>query len=478
MSNCWELVIGLEIHAQLNTKSKLFSRSATLFGAEANMQVSFFDAAMPGTLPILNRECVLLAVKAGIALNGTIRKESRFDRKNYFYPDSPQGYQISQFFLPIVEQGLLSITSKTGQDLPIRIERIHIEQDAGKSMHEQDPHSTYIDLNRAGIPLIEIVTAPDFRTYEDVEIFLKKLRNILRVCNICDGDLEKGSMRCDANISIRKKESSFYGTRVEVKNLNSFKKIGKAIRSEFRRQVKILESGGSVFQETRLYDTDKDVTRMMRSKEDAQDYRYFPDPDLLPLIISETFIDDIKSSMPELPEEKKLRYSSKMKISSYYSEVISVDKNVSDFFDKVALAVSPQLAASWLVDELFGHLNKANVSFSKSPVDPQRFIGLIRLIEKNTISGKIAKEVLTKMFLSKEDADSIVKKYGLVQISDHNTILEIVTSVLKEHSVQVEQYKGGKEKLLGFFVGKIMQKSKGKFNPKLLNDVLKEKLSN
>ena len=476
MNNHWELVIGLEIHAQLNTKSKLFSRSSTQFGAESNTQVSFIDVAMPGMLPVLNKECVALAVKAGLALEGKINKVSYFDRKNYFYPDLPQGYQISQFFLPIMQNGIVNLIDKTGVQQQIKIERIHIEQDAGKSIHDQDPELTFIDLNRVGIPLIEIVTEPDFRAPEDVEIFLKKLRNILRFCDICDGDLEKGSMRCDANISIRKKGSTAFGTRVEVKNLNSFKNIHKAILSEFERQIDVVEDGRKIVQETRLYDVDNDITKSMRSKEEAQDYRYFPDPDLLPVEISHDFIDNIKSNMPELPEERKNRYVNEMKISDYYAEVITAEKDVARFFDIVAKESSAKLSASWLADELFGRLNKAGLAFQDSPITPEHFISLIKLLEKETISGKIAKEVLDKMLIEPEDADKIVKKYDLIQVSDHSAIEEFINQVINDNPLQVAEYKAGKERLFGFFVGKVMQVSKGKLNPKLVNDILKDKL--
>jgi len=476
MKNYWELIVGLEVHAQLNTTSKLFSRSSTQFGEEANTQVSFIDAAMPGMLPALNKKCVALAVKAGLALKGRINRTSYFDRKNYFYPDSPQGYQISQFFCPIMQNGRVSFIDKSGVQQQIKIDRIHMEQDAGKSIHDQYTDLTLIDLNRVGIPLIEIVTAPDFRDPEDAVIFLKKLRNILLFCDICDGNLERGSMRCDANVSIRKKGSTTLGTRVEVKNLNSFKNIYKAIISESERQIYVLEEGKEVLQETRLYDVDNNATRSMRTKEAVQEYRYFPDPDLLPVQISHDFIDNIKSTIPELPEEKKKRYVQEMGISNYYAEVITAEKKVSIFFDVVSKKSSPKLSASWLVDELFGRLNKMGIPFQDSPITSNNFISLIKLLETETISGKIAKEVMDKMLIEPGDANKIVQKYNLVQISDYVIIEGFINKVINDNKSQIIKYQSGQKRLFGFFVGQVMRESKGKLNPQIVNDILQDKL--
>ena len=472
----WELVIGLEIHAQLSSNSKLFSSASTSFGEENNEQVSFIDAAMPGMLPVTNEKCVELAVRAGLALDAKINEFSMFDRKNYFYPDSPQGYQISQFFYPIVSDGSVEITTKEGKQKTIVINRIHIEQDAGKSIHDQSPTETFIDLNRVGVPLIEIVTNPDFQDPDEVEQFMKKLRNILRYIDVCDGDLEKGSMRCDANVSVKKKGANELGTRVEIKNLNSFKNIGKAIMYEANRQVELLEDEQKIVQETRLFDVNLGQTKSMRKKEEANDYRYFPDPDLLPLKISSEYINNIRNNLPELPEDKKKRYIKEYGITEYDSEVLTADKNVAEFFEKIAKKIEPKLAANWICAELFGRLNKVGMEFSDLPVSSEDFTSLLELIASNKISGKIAKEVLDKMFETNEAPEKIVEKYNLSQISNIGEIEKYIDDIISANPEKVEEYRSGKDKLFGFFVGEVMKVSKGKANPQSVNEILIKKL--
>ncbi len=472
----WELVIGLEIHAQLSSNSKLFSSASTSFGEENNEQVSFIDAAMPGMLPVTNEKCVELAVRAGLALDAKINEFSMFDRKNYFYPDSPQGYQISQFFYPIVSDGSVEITTKEGKQKTIVINRIHIEQDAGKSIHDQSPTETFIDLNRVGVPLIEIVTNPDFQDPDEVEQFMKKLRNILRYIDVCDGDLEKGSMRCDANVSVMKKGANELGTRVEIKNLNSFKNIGKAIMYEANRQVELLEDEQKIVQETRLFDVNLGQTKSMRKKEEANDYRYFPDPDLLPLRISSEYINNIRNNLPELPEDKKKRYIKEYGITEYDSEVLTADKNVAEFFEKIAKKIEPKLAANWICAELFGRLNKVGMEFSNLSISSEDFGSLLQLIASNKISGKIAKEVLDKMFDTNEAPEKIVEKYNLSQISNIGEIEKYIDDIISANPEKVEEYRSGKDKLFGFFVGEIMKVSKGKANPQSVNEILIKKL--
>ncbi len=472
----WELVIGLEIHAQLSSNSKLFSSASTSFGEENNEQVSFIDAAMPGLLPVTNEKCVELAVRAGLALDAKINEFSMFDRKNYFYPDSPQGYQISQFFYPIVSDGSVEITTKEGKQKTIIINRIHIEQDAGKSIHDQSPTETFIDLNRVGVPLIEIVTNPDFQDPDEVEQFMKKLRNILRYIDVCDGDLEKGSMRCDANVSVKKKGANELGTRVEIKNLNSFKNIGKAIMYEANRQVELLEDEQKIVQETRLFDVNLGQTKSMRKKEEANDYRYFPDPDLLPLRISSEYINNIRNNLPELPEDKKKRYIKEYGITEYDSEVLTADKKVAEFFEKIAKKIEPKLAANWICAELFGRLNKVGMEFSNLSISSEDFGSLLQLIASNKISGKIAKEVLDKMFETNEAPEKIVEKYNLSQISNAGEIEQYIDDIISANPEKVEEYRSGKDKLFGFFIGEIMKVSKGKANPQSVNEILIKKL--
>lgn len=474
-SGKWEYVIGLEVHAQISSKSKLFSGAPTKFGADPNSQVSLVDAAMPGMLPVLNKFCVEQAVKTGLGLNARINLTSVFDRKNYFYADLPQGYQISQFYYPIVEEGKVHIITDAGER-EIRINRVHLEQDAGKSMHDQSPEHSFIDLNRSGIALMEIVTEPDLRSPEEASVFLKKLRAILRYLGTCDGDMDKGSMRCDANISVRKPGEEF-GTRCEIKNVNSMRNVVRAIEFEAMRQVELIESGGKVDQETRLFDANTGETRAMRSKEDSQDYRYFPDPDLLPVRITQEYVDDIKAKLPELPDEKIERYMKDFGLSEYDASIICDDKMVADFFEESSKDVNAKIVANWIISELFGRLNKSGIPFTESKIKAPQLRGLVSLIEKGIISGKIAKQVFEEMFDSGQDPNEIVESKGLVQVSDEGEIKKIVSEVLEANPDSVEAYKGGKDKLLGFFVGQVMKQTGGKANPGLVNKILKSMLS-
>lgn len=471
----WEVVIGLEVHAQVSSEAKLFSGSATEFGAEPNTQVSFVDAAMPGMLPVINEYCVEQAVRTGLGLNAEINLKSIFDRKNYFYADLPQGYQISQFLEPIVGKGKILLDMKDGSTREIGITRLHLEQDAGKSMHEHSPNHSFIDLNRSGVALMEVVSEPDLRSSEEAGEYLKKLRSILRYLGTCDGDMEKGSMRCDANVSVRKVGVKEFGTRCEVKNVNSVRNLMRAIEFEAERQVDILESGGKIDQETRLFDANKGETRTMRSKEDAHDYRYFPDPDLLPLEFSQEFVDHIKSTLPELPDQKKERYM-QMGLSAYDAGVLVSEKAIAAYFEEVVKGHDAKLAANWITAELFGRLNKAGISIEESPVSEKQLSGLLDLIKDNTISGKIAKEVFDQMFETGKEAAVIVEEQGLKQVTDTGAIEKVIDEVLAANPDKVAEYKSGKDKLFGFFVGQVMKISQGKANPALVNDLLKKKL--
>jgi aspartyl-tRNA(Asn)/glutamyl-tRNA(Gln) amidotransferase subunit B len=474
----WELVIGLEVHAQVTSASKLFSGAPTDFGAEPNQNVSFIDAGMPGMLPVINEVCVAQAVRTGLGIKAQINLHSVFDRKNYFYPDLPQGYQISQYLDPIVGKGEILLDMPDGSVRAIGVTRIHLEQDAGKSLHEHSPTSTFIDLNRSGIALMEIVSEPDMRSPEEAGIYLKKLRSIMRYLGTCDGDMEKGSMRCDANVSVRRVGQTAFGTRCEIKNVNSVKFVQQAIEYEANRQVEILEAGGVIDQETRLFDPNKGETRTMRSKEDAHDYRYFPDPDLLPLVITQAFVDALKAELPELPDAKKNRYCVSLGLSVYDAMVLSADKASAAYFEALlGQGVEPKLAANWLTSELFGRLNKEGVSIEASPIAPAQFAGLLALIADGTISGKIAKDVLDKMLASGKDAASIVAEEGLTQVTDRGAIEAVCDEVIAANPDKVAEYKGGKDKLFGFFVGQVMKASGGKANPAAVNDVLKQKLS-
>lgn len=471
----WEYVIGLEVHAQVESAAKLFSGASTEFGASPNSQVSLVDAAMPGMLPVLNEHCVIQAIKTGLGIKARINKYSVFDRKNYFYADLPQGYQISQFYFPIVEQGIVTINTKEGGTKHVRVNRIHLEQDAGKSIHDQSPTSTFIDLNRSGIALMEIVTEPDLNSPEEAAEYLKNLRTILRYLGTCDGDMEKGSMRCDANVSVRKAGAPL-GTRCEIKNVNSIRNVMRAIEYEAMRQVEILESGGVVDQETRLFDADAGTTRTMRSKEDALDYRYFPDPDLLPLEIDQSVIDEIASNMPELPDEKIARYVKDLGLSEYDAAVICEDREVADYFEEAAKDVTAKTVANWITSELFGLLNKEGIELKDCKIKSNHIRELVELIDKGTISGKIAKTVFEEMFASGENPEKIVKDKGLVQVSDSAPIKQAITEVMNENPESVEEYRAGKDRLFGFFVGQVMKKMAGKANPGMVNDLLKEML--
>ena len=479
-SKNWETIIGLEVHAQIISKSKLFSGASTDFGSEPNTQVSLVDAAMPGMLPVINKYCVEQVIKTGLGLNAQINKRSVFDRKNYFYPDLPQGYQISQFTQPIVGKGSIEIDLKDGSSKKIGITRLHLEQDAGKSVHDLEPNKTYIDLNRSGIALMEIVSEPDIRSAEEAQEYVKKLRSILRYIGTCDGNMEEGSLRCDVNISVRKKGEEL-GTRSEIKNVNSIKSIGQAVDYEFKRQIEIINSGGKIDQETRLFDEKKGETRSMRTKEEAHDYRYFPDPDLPPLEIKDDWINQIKKNLPELPDVKKEKLIKEHKISSYEAAILVSDKNNVEFFDKIInenKKRNPKNIANWIIGDLFSLLNKNNLEIKNSPVKAEDLGELIDLIEDSTISGKIAKNVFEEMFKTKKKAKDIIEKKGLKQITNTDEIESIIEKTLANNKDKVEQYKSGKEKLFGYFVGQVMQETKGTANPGIVNEILKKKLAN
>lgn len=479
----WEAVIGLEVHAQVISESKLFSSSSTKFGAAPNENVSFVDAALPGVLPVLNSFCVDQAIKTGLGLNGTVNLVSRFDRKNYFYADLPQGYQISQYKYPIISGGYIDIEKADGSVRRVNLERIHIEQDAGKSIHDQSPTKSFIDLNRAGITLMEIVTKPDMRSAEEVTVFLQKLRAILRYLKTCDGNMEEGSMRADVNVSIHCPGEE-YGTRAEVKNVNSFKFIAAAIDFEIERQIGILESGGTVDQETRLFDTASGQTRVMRSKEDAQDYRYFPEPDLPPLVLTEERIEGIRKTIPELPDAKTARLQREFDLPHYDAALISAESETADYYERALDSVkSPtkdfaKMLANWMLGELFSCLNKSGKSISESNISAENLAELVNLIKTDVISGKIAKEVLELMWDSGKSPAQIVEEKGLKQITSVAAIEEVAKQVLAENTDKVAEYKSGKDKLFGFFVGQTMKKTEGKANPKILNEILRKLLEN
>jgi aspartyl-tRNA(Asn)/glutamyl-tRNA(Gln) amidotransferase subunit B len=475
----WEVVVGLEVHAQITaTASKLFSGAATAFGAEPNTQVSLVDAAMPGTLPVPNRECIRQAVRTGLALDAVINRWSRFDRKNYFYADLPQGYQISQLYHPLVGPGEVEILLDEKDENSVKqigIERIHVEQDAGKLMHDQHPTMSYVDLNRCGVALMEIVSRPDMRSPAEAGAYLRKLRAILRYVGSCDGNMEEGSMRADVNVSVRKPGDE-YGTRTETKNVNSVRFVMQAIEHEARRQVDLIEDGGAVVQETRLFDPDKGVTRAMRSKEEAHDYRYFPDPDLLPLELDEEFVAECRASLPELPDAKRKRYEG-LGITPYNASVLTAEVETARWFDALLEAgVEPRQGANWVVAELFGALNRRGESIEQSPVGPSQAAELLRLVADGTISGTIAKQVFEIMLESGEGAAEIVEKRGLKQTSDTGAIDAAVDKVLADNADKVEQYKSGKPQLFGFFVGQVMKAMQGKANPQLVNERLRAKL--
>ncbi len=475
----WETVIGLEVHAQLSTKSKIFSPAATEYGAEPNTQACNIDLAMPGVLPVLNKAVVEMAVKFGLAANAKIAEYSEFSRKNYFYPDLPKGYQISQFELPIVGPGFLDVELKDGSVKRIGITRAHLEEDAGKSLHGAMPHSSGIDLNRAGTPLLEIVSEPDMRSAEEAIAYLKTLHNLVRYLGICDGNMQEGSFRCDVNVSLRPVGQKEFGTRTETKNLNSFRFIERAIFGEVERQKEILENGGKITQETRLYDSDLDESRSMRSKEEANDYRYFPDPDLLPLEISTNVIEKIKQEMPELPWEKRKRFQEQYGLSAYDATILANDLHIGAYFEKLLDDnISPKLAANWINGDLAAFLNKHNLTINASPITPDALRALLIRIADQTISSSAAKTVFEAMWNQEGTADEIIEIKGLKQITDSSAIEKIVDEVIAANPAQVADYRAGKDKLIAFFVGQVMKASKGKANPDQVNQLLKEKLKN
>ncbi|MCK5285595.1 MAG: Asp-tRNA(Asn)/Glu-tRNA(Gln) amidotransferase subunit GatB [Alphaproteobacteria bacterium] len=472
----WEIVIGMEIHAQVIANSKLFSGAATKFGAEPNSQVSLVDAAMPGMLPVLNEYVVEQAVKTGLGINSKINKTSVFERKNYFYPDLPQGYQISQFEHPIVGEGNIEIDLPDGSTRNIGITRLHLEQDAGKSVHDQHPTKSYVDLNRSGCALMEIVSEPDIRSAEEATAYLSKIRMILRYLGTCDGNMDEGSMRADVNISVRKPNDEL-GIRSEIKNVNSLKAIQQAIDYEVHRQIELIEDGGSVVQETRLWDSVKNETRSMRSKEEAHDYRYFPDPDLLPLHVSQDLIDKLKASLPELPDEKKHRFINVFGLSPYNAGVLISEQNRAHYFENVVNGNDAKLSANWIINELLGALNKdGNKSITKSPVSAKQLSALIKLISDDTISGKIAKDVFAEMYKTGKNPDEIIEEKELKQVTDTSAIEALIDEVIADNPDNVAKYHNGKDKLFGFFIGQVMKKSQGKANPAVVNELLKKKL--
>ena len=474
--NKYEVIIGLEVHAQVLSESKLFSTSSTKFGSEPNTQVSLVDAAFPGMLPVINEHCIKQAVKTGIGLKAKINKRSIFDRKNYFYADLPQGYQISQYKDPIVGEGSVTLDMPSGEK-NIGIERLHLEQDAGKSIHDIDPQNTLVDLNRSGVALMEIVSKPDLRSLDEVNAYIKKLRSIMRYLGTCDGNMQEGSLRADVNVSVRKKGDKKLGTRCEIKNVNSIKFMQMAIDFEANRQVDVIEEGGSIDQETRLFDTKKNETRSMRSKEDAHDYRYFPDPDLLPLELNDNYIDKIKKDIPELPDEKKKRFIEKFKLSPYEANILVSDIEISKYFEEVSKNSDVKLATNWITGELFALLNEKNIEITESPISSKNLSKLINLIKDGTISGKIAKSVFEIMRDGDKDPITIVEEKGLKQQSDPKELENLINKVITENPKNVEAYKSGKDKLFGFFVGQVMKNSNGKANPKLVNEILKKKLN-
>jgi aspartyl-tRNA(Asn)/glutamyl-tRNA(Gln) amidotransferase subunit B len=479
MMTDWETVIGLEIHAQLATKSKIFSGSATLYGAPPNSQANLVDLAYPGVLPVLNGEAVRMAVKFGLATGATVARRSVFARKNYFYPDLPKGYQISQYENPVVQEGSLEIVLDDGLRKTIGITRAHLEEDAGKSLHEGLANASGIDLNRAGTPLLEIVSEPDMRSAKEAVAYMKKVHTLVRYLQICDGNMQEGSFRCDANVSVRPRGQPQFGTRAEIKNLNSFRFVEKAIQYEVARQVELLEGGSRVVQETRLYDSDKNETRPMRSKEEANDYRYFPDPDLLPLEIDELFIEEVRATLPELPDEKALRFSRDFGLSDYDAGLLCASRELGAYFEAVVAEVGAahaKLAANWVMGELSSALNRDNLDIGLARVPPKALAGLLARIVDNTISGKIGKDVFEAMWAGRGSADDIIAAQGLTQITDSGAIEAVIEAVIAANPKQLADYRAGKDKLFGFFVGQVMKATQGKANPAQLNELLKAKL--
>jgi len=472
----WEMVIGLEVHAQVSSKAKLFSGASATYGGEPNHHVSLVDAAMPGMLPVINGYCVEQAVRTGLGLKAQVNLRSVFDRKNYFYADLPQGYQISQYLQPIVGTGKLLLDMPDGSTREIGITRLHLEQDAGKSQHDQSPRETFVDLNRSGVALMEIVSEPDMRNAEEASLYLKKLRTILRYLGTCDGNMDEGSMRADVNVSVRKPGGPL-GTRCEIKNVNSMRFVMQAIEYEARRQIEILEDGGKIDQETRLFDTGKGVTRSMRSKEEAHDYRYFPDPDLLPLEFDQAWVDGIKATLPELPDEKKARFIEKLGLSPYDAAVLVAEKESADFYEAVARGRDGKLCANWVIGDYFGFLNKSGQSMADFVITPEKLGGLIDLIADNTISNRLAKDVFALMVETGKDALAIVDEKGMRQVTDTGAIEKVIDEVMAANADKVAEYRSGKDKLFGFFVGQTMKLSGGKANPAAVNDLLKKKLA-
>ncbi|MEJ2632020.1 MAG: Asp-tRNA(Asn)/Glu-tRNA(Gln) amidotransferase subunit GatB [Acidihalobacter sp.] len=475
----WEVVIGLEIHAQLATRSKIFSGASTAYGAEPNTQACAVDLGLPGVLPVLNAEAVRMAAKFGLAIGAAVAERSVFARKNYFYPDLPKGYQISQYELPVVGLGSIEIELDDGETKTIGVTRAHLEEDAGKSLHEDFQAATGIDLNRAGTPLLEIVSEPDMRSAKEAVAYMKKIHTLVRYLGICDGNMQEGSFRCDANVSVRPKGSHEFGTRTETKNLNSFRFVERAINYEIERQIDVIEGGGSVVQETRLYDANKDETRSMRSKEEANDYRYFPDPDLLPLEIDAAFLEAVREALPELPDEKKHRFMTHHGLSAYDAGVLTTSRELADYYEAVVAASGghAKLAANWVMGDFSAFLNKDNREIADAPVNAGMLGGLLLRIEDNTISGKIAKEVFEAMWAGEGDADAVIEARGLKQITDASAIESIIDEIIAANPAQLEQYRSGKDKLFGFFVGQAMKATQGKANPQQLNELLKRKLA-
>jgi len=474
----WEVVIGLEIHAQLATKSKIFSGASTAYGAKPNTQACAVDLGLPGVLPVVNKEAVAMGAKFGLAVGAQVAKRSVFDRKNYFYPDSPKGYQISQLYFPIVEHGSIDIELENGKTKTIGITRAHLEEDAGKSLHEDFEGMTGIDLNRAGTPLIEIVSEPDMRSAKEAVAYMRKIHSLVQYLEICDGNMQEGSFRCDANISVRPVDQKEFGTRAEIKNINSFRFVEKAINHEIERQINIIEDGGKIVQETRLYDADKDETRSMRSKENENDYRYFPDPDLLPIELDDDYIQTIKDTLPELPHEKKQRFIAEHGLNSIDADVLTAQKSISDFFEATVKASDGEakLSANWMQGEVMSALNKNNIDINNCPISPELLGGMIKRIADKTISGKIAKTVFEAMWNNEGSADEIIEKKGLKQVTDTGLIEKVIDEIIANNAGQVEQYRNGKEQVFGFFVGQTMKATQGKANPQQVNEILKAKL--
>jgi len=470
----WEVVIGMEVHAQVTTQAKLFSGASTEFGAAPNSHVSLVDAAMPGMLPVINEECVRQAIRTGLGLKAKINLKSVFDRKNYFYPDLPQGYQISQYKSPVVGEGIVTVDLNGGDSVSIGIERLHLEQDAGKSLHDRSPTLSYVDLNRSGVALMEIVSKPDLRSAEEAKAFISKLRSILRYLGTCDGDMEKGSLRADVNVSVRRPGEPL-GTRCEIKNMNSISFIGEAIDHEARRQIDLLEEGGSIEQETRLYDSSKKQTRPMRSKEEAHDYRYFPDPDLLPLEFDAAYVDALKKKLPELPDDKKARFMRELSLSAYDAGVLVAERETADYFETVAKGRDAKTAANWVINELFGRLNKENKSIAATPVTAEQVGAVLDLIAEGTISGKIAKELFEVLWQEGGDLRAIVEQRGMKQVTDVSAIEKAVDDIIARNPDKVADTKTN-PKAIGWFVGQVMKVSGGKASPQAVNDVLKRKL--